>query len=143
YADPDAFVGGLARRSFLAPPPVAELTRNLDAYRAASVKYVLTPPGQRLPAPSFRLAFRSPSTWIYALSGTSPYFAASGCAVSPRSRTDADVVCAAPANLIRRETYMPGWSASIDGRSAPVRTVDGLFQAVSVPAGHHRVTFGF
>ena len=143
YADPDAFVGRLVRRSLLAPSPAQELVRNVTAYRAAAVKYVLTPSGQSLPAPSFRLVFRSPSAWIYALSGSLAYFTSSGCAVRTWSRTDAAVACQAPTELVRRETYMPGWSASIDGRPAPVRMVDGLFQAVSVPAGRHRVTFGF
>ena len=38
---------------------------------------------------------------------------------------------------------MPGWTAQINGNTAPVRTVDGLFQGVAVPAGEHRVTFSF
>ena len=146
FADPDAFVGILVRgRTLLEPTPAEELVRNLPAYRAAAVKYVLTPPGQLLPQGSFRLVDRTPSTWIYALRQLTPYFTASGgaCQVAPHGRAAVALACSAPTQLIRRETYMPGWSAHVDGRPATVRQVDGLFQEVTVPAGRHTVTFDF
>ena len=38
---------------------------------------------------------------------------------------------------------MPGWTATIDGRDTPIHPAKGIFQAVEVPAGSHRVTFGY
>lgn len=139
--DPTVFTGNLAGgRPVFAPTPAQELVRNLAGYRAAAVKYVLAPSGQRLPFP---VAFRSPTTWIYQLPGSDPYFTAPGCLVRARSRTVLDVSCTRPATLVRRETGMSGWSASVDGGTVPVGRVDGLWQTVALPAGSHHVVFSY
>jgi hypothetical protein len=143
--DPMVFVGndgGGRPRS--APSPGQELLRNLPAYRAASVAYVLTPAGQPLRRnPAFTLALRTPSTRIYRLAGTTPYFTATGCAVESGARDSARLSCPHPARLVRRETYLRGWSARIDGRPASVQRFDGLFQTVAVAAGTHRISFSY
>ncbi len=36
-----------------------------------------------------------------------------------------------------------GWSATVDGHSAPVVTVDGFYAGVRVPAGRHEVRFSY
>ncbi len=87
--------------------------------------------------------FRSPSTWIYRLAGALPYFGAAGCLTTSTARDSARIVCPQPSTLVRRETWLAGWSAQIDGRPTIIRRVDGLFQAVTVPAGSHQVTFSF
>lgn len=147
YSPPAAFVGTPGGRGLFTPSPAQELMRNLSSYRGAAVKYVLAPAGQLLPqgADGLRLVFRSPSTWIYRLAGSDPYFTATGgrCRVTASGREAAQLSCAAPSELIRRETYMPGWSAEVDGHAVAVREVDGLYQEVPVGAGVHRVTFGF
>lgn len=129
------------------PLPPAELLKNLAGYREAGVAYVLTPPGQALPqsASTFKLVFRSPSTWIYHLAGAAPYFTPSDarCSVKFVNRETAQLSCPAQTTLVRRETDFPGWSAQVAGRPVPVRSWDGDFQAVSVPAGSHRVQFGY
>lgn len=126
------------------PLSLKELVDNVAGYRAASVAYVLTLPGWQLPRPvGFTLVFKSPTTWIYRLSGSQPYFTADGCGVHTASRADVRLVCPRATTLIRRETSMPGWSARVDGHTAPVRTVDGIFQGVAVGAGKHRITFAF
>ena len=48
-----------------------------------------------------------------------------------------------PSTLIRRETYLPGWSATVGGSGAPLHAVEDLFQAVPVPAGTHTVRFSY
>jgi hypothetical protein len=139
--DPSVFAA-----DFWGTDPGAEqaLISNIANYRAAAVAYVLAPAGQTLPrSDGFSLAAKTPSTWIYRLAGSQPYFTASGCAVSIQSRTDVRLVCPRATTLVRRETSMPGWSAQIDGQTTPVRTVDDIFQGVEVGAGTHRVTFGF
>jgi len=144
--DPMVFVGNNGGgRPRSAPSPAQELLRNLPAYRAAGVAYVLTPAAHP-PAPSrsFTLAFRSPTTRIYRLAGTKPYFTAdAACAVRATTRESVRLSCVRPARLVRRETYMRGWSARVDGDPAHVQRVGGVFQAVDVPAGTHRVTFTY
>ena len=146
--DPMVFVGNSGGgRPMSAPSPVRELLRNLRGYRAAGVAYVLTPAGVKLPESrtSFTLAFRSPSTWVYRLAGTTPYFTVSlpACAVEPKSRNSVLLSCPHPARLIRRETALRGWSAHIDGRPTPVQRIDGLFQVVTVSSGTHRIEFDY
>jgi Bacterial membrane protein YfhO len=144
--DPMVFVGnGGGGRPRAAPSPVQELLRNLPAYRAASVAYVLTPAGHPLPrSRALTLAFRSPSTRIYRLAGATPYFTATpACTVRAASRASVELRCPRRARLVRRETYLRGWSADVDGRATGVQRFDGLFQSVGVPAGTHRITFAY
>jgi hypothetical protein len=146
--DPTVFVGNYGGgRPLLAASPEQELESNLAGYRAAGVKYVLTPAGKPLPQRpgEFALVFRSPSTRIYELAGSEPYFTAlrTGCTVGAQGRSSANVSCAGATTLVRRETDLPGWSATVDGRDAPIRSADGLFQAVSVPAGAHTIRFSY
>ena len=51
--------------------------------------------------------------------------------------------CPRAARLVRRETYLPGWTARVDGRPERVQRFAGLFQAVTVTAGTHRITFAY
>jgi hypothetical protein len=145
--DPIAFVGNYGGgRNFFLPSPAQELAKNLSGYRQAAVAYVLTPAGQSLPGDrgAFTLVFHSPTTWIYRLSGSQPYFTAGGCVVHAVVTTATRVTCPRPATLVRRETFMPGWSVSVDGHAARLRpAAGGLFQTVSLPAGRHEVRYSF
>ncbi len=124
-------------------PTVAEVLHQLAGYRQAAVRYVLVPRGAPpVPAGPLRLAAVTASTRIYMLGGAAPYLSAPGCRVLGASRTEVSLSCRRASTLIRRETAMPGWSAQVDGRRVAVRR-DGLYQAVPVPSGRHRVRFGF
>ena len=140
-ADPYFFTG------VFGPNPTQELESHLDGYRAAGVRYVLTPEGVKLPQgpKTFTLVFRSPTTWIYRLAGTEPYFTSTSprCTVDPQSGESVRLSCSGPTTLIRRETYMPGWSAEVDGHPTTVSEYDNAFQAVTLKPGTHLVTFGF
>ena len=147
FAEPSALVGNLGGgRAAGAPPAVHELVRNLDGYRAAAVAYVLAPTDQSLPGPAFTLVLRSPTTRIYRLAGAAPYLDAPGCTVdAPTSDHLARVDCPAPgrASFDERPTIPAGpahASTATPPRSDPV---DGLFQAITVPAGAHHVTFAY
>jgi hypothetical protein len=127
------------------PSAEQELMRHLGGYRSAGVLYVLTAARHPLPQSrtGLRLVLRSPTTWIYRLAGASPYFGALGCRVTSGGRDSASIICRRPTMLVRRETWFAGWSAQLDGHPTAIHRVDGLFQAVRVPAGSHHVTFSF
>ena len=128
-----------------APSLQRELLAHLSGYRSAAVRYVLTRAGDRLPADrhAYQLVLHSPTTRIYRLTRAAPYVGAAGCRVSSAQRDSVRLSCRRPTTLVRRETWSAGWSAQLDDRPTPIRRIDGLFQAVSVPAGTHRVSFRF
>lgn len=93
----------------------------------------------------FSIVLRSPTTWIYRLNGAASYFTATNpaCTVEAQNGQSVRLSCSSPSTLIRRETYMPGWSATVDGHARQVREYDDAFQAVTVGPGTHVVTFAF
>ena len=50
---------------------------------------------------------------------------------------------AAPGWLVVADAYEAGWRAHLDGAPAPVLSANGLFRAVAVPAGRHRVEMSY
>jgi uncharacterized membrane protein YfhO len=41
------------------------------------------------------------------------------------------------------DAYYPGWTASIDGASAPILRADIMFRALSLPPGRHAIEFRY
>jgi hypothetical protein len=123
------------------------LLRFIANYRAAGVRYVMTLPSQPLPAhaPGLTLVDRTPTTYIYRLSGAQPLMTSSraGCSVQVRDWETGSVSCPQATRLTYHETDLNGWSASVDGHSVPVHQVNGLFQSVTVPAGRNTVHFSY
>jgi hypothetical protein len=141
----DPFTNFVGYQPGWAPTARQELLRHLDGYRAAGVRYVLTRPGSPLPSErgALRLVFRSPTAWIYHLSRAAPFVSAPGCALHSVRFNQVRLYCRRPATLIRRETWFEGWGAELDGHSVRIHRVDGLFQAVRLPAGVDDVSFRF
>jgi hypothetical protein len=67
---------------------------------------------------------------------------AGGCALHPHPRPGT-LPCPRRVKLVRRETWFPRWGAEIDGRPTAIQSADGLFQAVTAPAGSHHIMFSF
>ncbi len=45
--------------------------------------------------------------------------------------------------LVLNDPYHPWWQAEVDGRRATLLRANGIFRAVPVSAGRHRVRFAF
>ena len=56
---------------------------------------------------------------------------------------DLQIDATKPAMLVASEAWFPGWTAKIDGQSAPVVRTDGLVLGVPVPAGAHEVVLDY
>jgi hypothetical protein len=99
-----------------------DLMHQLPGYRLAAVRCILTPVWVRCRRARLR------SGW---------------CSRADTRRDSAWIVCPRRITLVRSETWFPGWSVEIDGRPTAIHSADGLFQAVTVPAGSHHIMFSF
>jgi hypothetical protein len=119
----------------------ADLAKYQANYEEMGVRYVLDWPGDILPGLTFVHADANLAVW--ALPNPAPYFQAPGCALSNIRREHVTLDCAAPATLLRRELFMPGWRAAVNGQAVRVSQADAIFQAVAVPAGRSTVRYHF
>lgn len=89
------------------------------------------------------LVYRGRSMNIYELPNTRDYFSAPSCTFVPLSHDRVDASCTRPSKLIRLELFMQGWSATVNGKPAPIGISDGVFQAIDLPAGSASVRFTY
>ena len=82
---------------------------------------------------------------IYKLPRPAPYYSALGglCTFKELAFNSVRTECRAPSRLIRRELYFPRWTATINGRQAPLYPYRGLFQSISLPKGTSHVRFAY
>jgi hypothetical protein len=156
YIYPVCFTGSYPRTDPSAPSQGAVLRQNLSNYAEIGVRYVVTPheenpfraitirPGDQydqMPQPVFESSVMD----IYELSGTKPYFdiAQGNCSLHAESRSVVSVNCVSDAQLIRRELYYPGWTASVGGQNIEIKPYNQIFQAVKIPPGKYRITFSY
>ncbi|MGA2835934.1 MAG: hypothetical protein ABSF84_04995 [Acidimicrobiales bacterium] len=145
------------------PTPAQEFTRNLPAFEAVGVRYVVVdasgddPTGSPFPSPGTppwpagpRLVHRDGFAEIWELPDPAPAFSledAPGCTAAAAGWDEVRVSCPHPATLVRRVQYAPGWTADIGGRSQAVAEYrpgpPGLFQTVTVPAGTTTIRFTY
>jgi hypothetical protein len=59
------------------------------------------------------------------------------------SSVDLNATLARDGVLVVSQAFFPGWTATVDGRSAPVLRVDGLVQGVPVGPGRHHITLRY
>lgn len=136
--------------------PSQELSEHLDAYEAIGVKYVVVPAsgtdssGKVWPGPGARshgvdLVYSDAVSRLYELPSAAALMSATttACSVTITSWDSGRARCARPATLVWRELELPGWTAMVDNRRVPVKTFDGIFQKISLPAGETKVVFSY
>lgn len=89
------------------------------------------------------VVYQDPVMTIYALDDFRDYFSANGCRLQAQSRTVVMAQCDYPTQLIRLETFYPGWRAEVNGKPVPVEETEGLFQQVALPRGHAEIRFTY
>ncbi len=124
------------------------LTRT-EAYENVGVKYVFASPSFFTPSEIqnavLKLVFSSPSGEIYQLPNPHPYFEMirGNCTVTTVSKSEARVSCARPGQLLRRELYIPGWTAKANGKALAITQSGPLFQSVQLPTGTYTLRFNY
>lgn len=124
----------------LNPVSSESLLARLPAWAAVGTRYIVTPADK--PLSQLRQVHVDRAMRVYAVPAPRPYLSAPGCAVAPRSRTEASVTCTRSSLLLRLEAYMPGWTATVNGAPTQIRA-DEAFQSVTLPAGTSLVRFAF
>jgi hypothetical protein len=75
--------------------------------------------------------------------GEPPALRAARVVVDEPEHVAVDVAAERPGVLVLTDAWAPGWSASVDGRDAPIAIANGLGRGVAVPAGARRVDFRY
>jgi hypothetical protein len=65
------------------------------------------------------------------------------CALTRELRNSVRAHCATPATLLRRELFMPGWTATVNGAPVMVAKNHEIFQTVQLPKGNSNIRFHF
>jgi hypothetical protein len=172
---PTLIFTGAATKDPQAESPADEFTSHLANFEAVGVRYVVTNAngldviGSRFPTPGTpswpagpRVVYRDSFAEIWQLPNAAPLFSllpaspknsvdtslvGAGCSVTGLGFDQATVTCSRPSVLLRQVEYIPGWSASVNGRAVAVNQVPfgppGLFQEIAVPAGTSTIQFTF
>jgi len=127
---------------------VAALRASAAQLEAADVGYVVTAsaddPFAADKLPGMALTFDDGHSRVYTVPHA-PYAEARGapCRLRIESRLRQEADCAAPATLLRRELWLTGWHARINGEKATIYQADGMFQSVALPAGHAGIVWAY
>lgn len=90
--------------------------------------------------------YSDPVMDIWELPSAAPYFQViqgGPCTLSSNDREELAADCIHPANLLRRELYMPGWLATRTGAEPQPVQQNGIFQTSTVPAGRSQIRYSF
>ncbi|HSX23901.1 MAG TPA: hypothetical protein VLE74_02260 [Candidatus Saccharimonadales bacterium] len=130
------------------PSSLEEFSKNINEFENVGGRYLVANHNQVSDEVKNGLglnaAFSSATVDIFRLPDTKPYFDNSaGCQLIYTSWDKVDANCNKQAVILRRELSMPGWSATINQQKQPVKSDNGIFQTVDVPAGKSSVVFRY
>jgi hypothetical protein len=131
------------------PTPKESFLENLSGFEEVGVKHVLVTQGAITDAEAsehqLQKVFSKGAYEIFELPDPRPYFevTAGDCDVRPDSYDQVAVSCRTDATIMRRELFMPGWTADADGTALTIGQTGEIFQSVAVPAGEHTLVFRF
>jgi hypothetical protein len=126
-----------------------EVATHFGAYEKASVKYLVLPASlalsPQLSAKGLTLVFHDAFAIIYETPHPRPFFSTTpSCTVTSTNDNVATATCRSRhATLLRTELSMKGWSVTVNGRSAKVTTVEGVYQRITLPEGTSTVRYAF
>lgn len=91
-----------------------------------------------------KLVFTSRVADAWELPGPKSYFDSNGvCQLSASGRESVNATCPYEAVLIRRELFMPGWRAEVNGVATSVRPHGPVLQEITLPSGRSAIRFQF
>jgi hypothetical protein len=127
---------------------VQAFTERWHEYAKVGVKYVVTSRPALGDSPFVALGlqpvYRDTRVVVSELPHPRPILTGSaGCTVTAHGLDSATVNCAQPGTVTRTVLTMPGWTASVDGDTTPIATVEEAFQQIAVPAGRHEISYSF
>lgn len=125
----------------------SELATHFKAYEDASVRYLLAPSSlvlqPQLVTLGLKPVFHDAIATIYEFPHPRAFFT-STCAVTSSQDDQAVTQCTTSGgSLLRTELSMKGWTATVNGRSVPITTVNGVYQRIALPEGTATVRYSF
>ncbi|MHB1641204.1 MAG: YfhO family protein [Acidithiobacillus sp.] len=95
--------------------------------------------------PKLRMVYSGALMDIWELPHPASYYTVlhGNCSLSMETRDAVVAQCSTPSTLLRRELYMPGWSATVNGSSLAVSAHEEIFQTIPLGAGKNVVHFQF
>jgi hypothetical protein len=129
--------------------PQQAFLKNLQAYESTGVKYVVVNPAsfsaQEVAATGLRLVFHDELYQIYQLPNTRPYYQIvhGSCIIHGEGLERADSDCSMPSTLLKRELYIPGWTALVNQKSIAVSKDGPLYQVIHLPEGKATISYTY
>ncbi len=147
HAEPILFTG-YYQTNMQGVTPFSEFVRNLDNFKYTGVTHLVTMHDQlndsQAAEASLTKVFSGRGADIYSLSNTQGYMvSSSNCHISLYTRDKAKAVCSGKGALVRKELFIPGWRASVNGRTVPIAVEREIFQKISLQNGISDITFSY
>ena len=82
-----------------------------------------------------KIVYKDKIMKIYKIPNPEPYFKAKDCVLRIISRTHLYAKCSKPSILVRRELFMKGWHALINGKPTVVYSYKNILERITLPKG--------